>query len=160
MYAEVLKIFNKYGVQETLTPYWDRYLSKHLINEVYFGYSYVDRDNLYQFPDVQALEGKKIILYGAGKVGYNYYKQLSPYANIKIVDWVDKNFSTYHYMERKVNDLAGLKKSAYDLVLIAVSEKAVADKIKDELCSEGVDENKICWREPIKTMYWQYRQDL
>ena len=76
MYAEVLKIFNKYGVQETLAPYWDRYLSKHLINEVYFGYSYVDRDNLYQFPDVQALEGKKIILYGAGKVGYNYYKQL------------------------------------------------------------------------------------
>ena len=41
------------------------------------------------------LQKKKVILYGAGKVGADYYKQIKDCMNMELCGWVDKNYGKY-----------------------------------------------------------------
>ena len=93
-----------------------------------------------------------MVLYGAGQVGYDYYRQLMLMKNIKIVDWVDKNFKKYHYIERKINSIENLKYTEYDTILIAVQNEKLADQIINELASKGIERNRLHWSKPISLM--------
>lgn len=145
----LLDLFHKYEIYELIEPYVDTILSVRLLREL-IRMNFVI-PNL--FGHIDEIDGKKIIIYGAGKVGYNYYTQISRTANCDIVDWVDKNFAGYNYTERKVNPISNIKISDYDVIIIAVKYKDVADQIINELIGMGVDKNKLCWYEPIKLSY-------
>lgn len=104
---------------------------------------------VYQLPDVDKIRGN-IILYGAGKVGNDYYRQLAIYSEINIVAWVDKNAKEYQYDYCKISDISKCLSEQYDYVIIAVASKALSEEIKSELCSVGISESRIVWIEPIK----------
>ena len=142
-------LFHKYGVYELIEPYIDTILSVRLLRELI-------RMNFiipYLFGHVDEIYGKRIVIYGAGKVGYNYYIQLSKNVNCNIVDWVDKNFAGYNYIERKVNPINNIKNADYDLIIIAVKYKKLAEQIINDLITMGIDKNKLCWYEPIQSCY-------
>ncbi len=104
----------------------------------------------YFFPELEWLKGKKIVLYGAGMCGKGYYRQLSLYSQIKIVAWADKRAKEIQcdYMQIMTPDEIGTMD--YDLLLIAVEDKNVAEKIGQELVRSGLAEDKIFWKEPGK----------
>ena len=103
---------------------------------------------VWKFPQIEELFGKKIIIYGAGKVGNSYYTQISKYEQCDIVAWVDSNYENYHYDYYNVRGKDTIKTLQYDIVLIAVLSKKVSDDIKNELIRLGVEKEKLIWVDP------------
>ena len=104
--------------------------------------------NEYSCENLMRLMNKKIVLYGAGVVGRDYYDQICRYKNIFLVDWIDKKNEKITCCFREINGIDRLLQDDYDVVLIAVKEKKLADNIKKELIELGVDSAKILWLKP------------
>ncbi len=111
---------------------------------------------IYQFPSPEMLNGKKIILYGAGNVGRDYYKQLSIYENIDIVAWVDQAPDKYNYEFYDIKDLDVGFSQKYDFVLLAVLRENLAEAIRQEIVEQrDVPADSIIWKAPR-----QYKDEL
>ena len=102
----------------------------------------------YFFKETELLCKKKIMIYGAGIVGKDYLVQLSEHANFSIVGCVDRNYAAYSYKWLNVEPVSSLYNKSYDIILIAVKDERIAMEIKRELCTMGIDETLIIWREP------------
>lgn len=102
----------------------------------------------YNFPMMHKLMGKKIVIYGAGRVGQNYYTQISRYRACDIVAWADRDYACCHYEYCAVENPAVLKNILYDIVIIAVKDVRIKDAIQIQLESMGVEKDKILWGEP------------
>lgn len=104
----------------------------------------------YLFPDEKMILGKKVVIYGAGKVGYSYHKFLLHSELCKVVLWVDK----YSYRnETDVRPVESLSDVEYDLIIIAVRSADLALKIKSELCETNIPEGKIIWSAPKENWF-------
>ncbi len=101
-------------------------------------------NSLSMFPYVLVEKGSRIILYGAGNVGKDFYLQIHYSGYCDIVAWVDKEFDDYEPKApfAKVNDI---DKYEYDCIVIAISNSETANNVRLELIDKGVDETKIVW---------------
>ena len=90
-----------------------------------------------------------VVLYGAGRVGRDYYDQIIGTHLCKISGWVDLNYleiaSRYN---RKIVGINRLDDLQYDFIIIAVADANVAKNIKLMLTQLGVEEGKIIWEKP------------
>lgn len=106
----------------------------------------------YRIKDMEFLNHKKIVIYGAGNVGKDFYIQLCQNNQCEIVAWVDKEkHDIVNLIPIQNPDV--LKNIYYDLIIIAVKSKTVADEIKKELVYNNIcpQNSKIRWEEPICT---------
>lgn len=151
LYKCLMNLFGKYGVLETLREelgiyFKDTFLdflslaSKHMI---------IPR---YEFSDIDSIKGKKIVLYGAGRVGQGYYAHICKYDEIKVIAWADKNYERFHYDYREVISSDAIVDYDYDLLIIAVMKESLAETMKKELMQIGISESKIIWRKPSKIL--------
>ncbi len=103
----------------------------------------VMKEDYYLFPFEKVTQGADIVLYGAGKVGKQYRKQilLSKYCNITAV--VDSKYDWYQKQGEQVQPLTFLLKSQYDFVVIAIANKTILKTVKNDLLSMGVEHDKI-----------------
>ena len=101
----------------------------------------------YFLPDVQL--GNRVILYGAGNVGKDYYEQLKGKSDLKIVEWVDKFADNSSYKECSIVNLEKASFDSYDTVLIAVFDETKVSEIRKDLRQHGVLEDRIVWRKPM-----------
>lgn len=98
----------------------------------------------YRLPELEGLEGKKIILYGSGAVGRDYDKQLR-HSTYTVVGWVDKN---YEYMRKNgwpIISVEEMKDIQYDIILVAVKKIELYNEIKKELIKKGIAKELIIW---------------
>lgn len=102
----------------------------------------------YYFADTERLLGKRIVIYGAGIVGKDYYAQIRRYTDCCIVAWVDAHPEKYEYPHIKLFGVEEMDIIAYDILLIAVKDERVAKEISSSLRRQGVEEGKIFWSEP------------
>lgn len=102
--------------------------------------------------DMNGLEDKKIVLYGAGKAGCDYYRQLSN-AGIEVVCWVDKRYQELRKQGLNVCGIEEIGRAAFDLVLIAVSKSEQAQEIAEELERAQIAKEKMLWRMPRRVIY-------
>ena len=100
------------------------------------------------YEDANALKGKKVVLYGAGRVGQDFYMQLCRYQEIEIAAWIDSNWQKYHFEYARTAGPAELEKSEYDEVIVAVNAEGVAKEIIGVLTDYGVPVEKIVWKKP------------
>lgn len=62
--------------------------------------------------------------------------------------WVDKNWDKIHEkFHVKVSSPSELLKVKFDMLVIAVIGKNVAEEIRAELINVGIDESKIKWKD-------------
>ncbi len=104
--------------------------------------------NWYYYKKIEQLRNKKIIIYGAGRVGRDFYEQMSRYKDIEIVAWVDKNSDNISYDYNKVMPPEIINDFNYDYIVIAILKEEVAKVIRKKLLFDGVDENKIIYNKP------------
>ncbi len=104
----------------------------------------------FYYGNVEKLQGKSIVLYGAGRVGKDYYAQICKYQDCRIMAWTDREWKTIHLEYAEIIDPDVALKMEYDTVLIAIENEKTAKNIKDYLQEIGVDEAKIVWEEPMK----------
>ena len=93
-----------------------------------------------------------MVLYCAGKVGQDYFTQLSKYCEINIVAWADKHFENYKFDYREVVGAEKISNYDFDILLIAVLDESVADEIRCELVKSGIQEDKIVWKQPVQIL--------
>lgn len=102
----------------------------------------------YYYGDVERLEGKNIVIYGAGRVGRDYYAQISRYMDCRVAAWVDADPSGHQYPHIHVDEPDVLSTVDFDIVLIAVQSESVAGEICGQLIKRGIPQDKIHWSEP------------
>lgn len=96
------------------------------------------------------LLGKKIVLYGAGNVGRDFYRIHQMSHDVEIVLWVDKNWRMLQSEGLEVYSINQIGHVEYDYILIAVQGEREAEEIKKQLEENGIIGSKILWKEPIK----------
>lgn len=103
----------------------------------------------FYYPDAEGLQGKKVVIYGAGAVGRDYYAQMSRYPNVDIVAWVDayKEKDCYEFIQLTAIDK--LWKLNFDVLVLAMKDQKEACRIKKDLVEQFIDERKIIWKKPV-----------
>lgn len=101
----------------------------------------------YKYPQMKDLYGKRIVLYGAGRVGKDYYYEICKYQDCHIVSWVDRKKHQLEYAV--VENIESIQFRDYDIILIAVLNRGVADEIRKQLLAGKIDKEKIVWKEPV-----------
>lgn len=91
----------------------------------------------YRFANIEKLKGKKIAIYGAGTVGKEFYRQISQINQCEITAWVDKHKPGI-MNQVLIKKPEALKDTPYDVLILAVKNKSVADEIKEELMQNGI----------------------
>lgn len=103
---------------------------------------------IYQFPEAQIEKGTKLILYGAGDVGRDYFDFIKRGKDYEVVLWVDTNYERLKKEGLPVHAPQEIQESQYDYILISMTRKRVAKAISEELISRGIDKEKIIWYSP------------
>ena len=104
-----------------------------------------DRSYYYHFPTEYIQKQQRIILYGAGKVGTDYYNFLNESHYCHLIGWVDKEYQKLRKMGKDVSSLELVNEVQYDLILIAHANKKIVSMIMIDLQKMGVPKDKIIW---------------
>lgn len=148
LYHSLCKVFAKYGkydrVEKDLNVYMVQFcvlfLKQACKNAIYM--------EQYRFPELDLLKDKKIVLYGAGTVGENYYSYFKRTGWCNIVGWIDQSFSERNSVYATVEGADALDKMEYDLLIVGVKREELAKEIMQMLCARGIRKEKIVWRVP------------
>lgn len=90
----------------------------------------------YEFPFCELHKEDRVVLYGAGEVGQDYYQYIVNKGKCNLVLWVDKNAKMYQERGMDVEEAGKLKEVEFDKLLIAVKSQEAADKIRAEILNE------------------------
>ena len=101
----------------------------------------------YTFPFYNLPIGIKVILYGAGTIGLDYYRHIKEKKEYNLVLWVDKNWERYQDRFAYVASPDCIAQTEYDYIILAVSMK-YADEVRKELILKGIPKDKILWENP------------
>ena len=148
LYEHLMSVYAEYGMEKFIEPYLTIGLAKELW-PFCLAKSQAHIMKYSVIPLVDVLVGKRIILYGAGKVGYDYFLQIPYCRNCSVIAWVDKNYKRIHYPEGNVSAIESIYALEYDLILIAISKPTEAEQVRMSLINQGVDSNVIYWQKPI-----------
>lgn len=148
LYGAFVNLFKTYKIYDELKDVMENML-KYLVIDILKKSDAGLLVQKYKFPDVYKLQNKKVVIYGAGVVGVDYYADLSRYKNIEIVAWVDKKYKEKKYEYCEVSKIEKIKEIEYDYVVIANSDKNILRNIYEDLKSMGVLESKIMCTLPI-----------
>ncbi len=103
-----------------------------------YQYSRKFSDNPFPYKEIE--KGSRVILYGAGAVGEEWYKSLKKSCYCKVELWVDKNYMT---LEPEVENPEKIVNTEYDFILVAVEDDGVFKEIKEYLTGWGIGYNLI-----------------
>ncbi len=102
----------------------------------------------YYFDDINSLFEKKILIYGAGRVGTDYYYQLNE-SGVDVVAVADIKaellYFPYSCPVIKPDDIINTQ---YDIILIAIFDSSSVTNVKNQLRLMGIPDRKIIWSEP------------
>lgn len=157
-YKYLSNVFSDSKYKDIMMPqlegYFFRILNDMIVNDIginvgnYFRRQIYQKENMkYIFPIQCQIDLKNVIIYGAGVVGENYYRQFIG-NGIKVLAWVDKNYKKYKQMGYPVTEIKKIKSIDYNYIIIAVLKEEVAQNIRQELKSEGINEKKLIWIKP------------
>ena len=110
------------------------------------------------FPFQHIPKGQKIIIYGAGAVGREYYRQLETSGWCSHVHITDKyNITSFP----PTQSLDCIISEDYDVLLIALENHTVAEQVRKMLLDLGVLESKILWFSPnVDSLDESYRKPI
>ncbi|WP_024866217.1 glycosyltransferase family 2 protein [Butyrivibrio sp. FCS014] len=99
--------------------------------------------------NIKMMRGKKVVIYGAGKVGKDLFKQLAACEDINICMWIDRNFQKYSYGFHEVNSIDALTTMDYDVIMVAILDKKIYESIRSSLIEQfEISKDKIIWSNP------------
>lgn len=153
LYLSLEKEFKKSNYKDILLPKLDEWIWQMIQSApLFMGFdvSKLNKPIRYLNPYNNLLSGKRVILYGAGAVGKDYYKLYQKNGEVDLVLWVDKEWEFLKMNGFDVKPLECITEQKYDYVLIAIKDKIRAGKIISYLQQNGIEKDKILWKEPVK----------
>lgn len=144
----IQNLLKEYDTYDKLSSQIEQWLQMQIINNMLTIPKPCFCVQRYFYPDIMSLRGKRIVLYGAGTIGQDFYAQICKYQDCRLLAWADKNALNYKFEYAKVVGKEELKNYDYDILIIAVNNFKIAKQIKDELIKDGINEEKIRWIKP------------
>jgi len=90
-----------------------------------------------------SLDGKRVVIYGAGTYGQQMYNRLKTCKTLDLVGWVDQDYWEYRRCCMNVDPITSVTNMDFDFVIIAnLSDTSVA-KATRELADFGIPSSKI-----------------
>ena len=90
-------------------------------------------------------EGERVVIYGAGDIGREFYREARQEPFVKVLTLVDKNADALQDLPMPVAHLDILDCIDYDSILISIHDEYVAGEVKEMLMKRGVDKKRIKW---------------
>ena len=141
--------------KDILLPQLDKYLMDLLFKGMNY-YLGLDREVVipyYDFDKSVINKNAKVVLYGAGRVGQSYYKQVCADNLYRLEGWVDKNYLYYQKQGLNVLPIEALEGIECDYIILALKYREQAEEIKRELIEKyGVLTDKFIWLEPVSIL--------
>lgn len=139
-------VIEKHSERERLLPALCRYICQGMIydGDLPRCLGYLECREWY-YPYYGRLQGKRIILYGAGEVGKSFYRQIKRHKESIMVAWVDKEYEKYNVIEDTVFPVWEINHLEFDFIIIAVYNENTAEEITHELENMGVMRNQMLW---------------
>lgn len=103
-------------------------------------------------------EKSKIVLYGAGRLGKVYYRQIVSDSDhrLQLMGWVDRNYQSLEGYSQKISSPEELRNIEYDYVLLALTDREPAEEARKQIVEElGVEADKILWLKQYE-IFWEY----
>lgn len=97
--------------------------------------------------DKTKYEGKNVILYGAGDVGKDYYRQLKLIKGCNVIGVYDSNYTEVNFEYEKVKNPDSITNENADYIIVAVKSKRIADNIIAAIKHTGI-KSEIVWNKP------------
>lgn len=159
---DYFEILNKsYNFMKNLIPE-DKYvlrlqLDAWLIQQIFIGINEkIEIDKQFLLPNKKLIgmeeqiePNKRIVLYGAGKIGQPIYTWIKSLNKYDIVLWVDRNYEKYQAMGLNVYSTDMLRYKDFDYIVLAVRGKDFSDMIREEIIEKyNIDYHKILYFEP------------
>ena len=107
----------------------------------------------YYFPKDRIKLNSKCILYGYGRVGKGFYKEILETHCCVLVAVCDKRADQIKGLSVPTIPPEEISKYKMDYVFIAVERRKLAEEIKQEVIALGVKEDQIIWENPVSTRY-------
>ena len=98
----------------------------------------------YIFPFNEIEKGSRIVLYGAGLVGQEFYAQIQATNYCEITAWIDKDFAFYQSKGMSVKVPEKIEDIEFDVLIVAIANEDIADSVIKEF-SKGTD-RRILWK--------------
>lgn len=105
-------------------------------------FSTIIRQKQWKIPYDRLTQGCKLAIYGAGEAGKDIYWQITHNKYCDISLWVDKK-NRIRDSGIKVSPIDALKDGEYDYVLIAISNREIAEEVRQMLISWNIVPDKI-----------------
>ncbi|MCI8514947.1 MAG: glycosyltransferase family 2 protein [Lachnospiraceae bacterium] len=149
LYLSLEKVFEKHPQKVSLMRQLELFLISRIdLIPAYMWFSPDVQGGGYVFPFPDLKAGSRIVLYGAGRVGVCYYRQIFRQGRLQMVLWADKNWEKRREDSMPVSAPACVAACEYDYIVVAVKEKSTAEEIRRELVETGIPEKTILWRMP------------
>lgn len=97
----------------------------------------------WMFPYDKVNKNAEIILYGAGDVGIDYYRQIKYTGYCKVILWVDKKKCGSMIEGCNISSPDNISLETKVLILIAVEDEKIRNNIKEDMTSYGIENNRI-----------------
>nr|WP_297765411.1 hypothetical protein [uncultured Butyrivibrio sp.] len=99
------------------------------------------------FPFSKVPKGCRLVIYGAGEVGYDFYRQLKTSEYAEVALWVDRQYEWFRKLNLPVESPEMIKNVEYDFIVVTAEAESVYNSIHDDLVELGVSEEKILWND-------------
>lgn len=149
IYLYLDSLFSCHAASDVLRPQlqkWIVELSLYGLNEK-MGFLEEVKFPIYRIPYQDKLLGKKVVLYGAGKIGREYRRSLLS-SQISLVLWVDRSYEKLRQSGLLVDAPSDIQNCVFDYILVAIKEEDMARMIRKELEKMGIAPEKILWMRP------------
>ncbi len=146
LYESLTGYIKKCGVQINVKSQLDGFLLRGLCQQI----SAVTGNRIpkYKYPDISQLKDKRILLFGAGEVGQDYYMQITKYDTCVLAAWADTHYENYDFEYCRVISISEIRVQEYDLIVIAVLKEEIAGQIRKQLVKQGIRPEITIWKKP------------
>lgn len=103
------------------------------------------KEKIWRFPYEKIKKGSKVIIYGSGNIGKDYYNQLETTGFCNVILWVDKQFEQYRKACLKVETPDKIFGCDFDYLIIAIRNKEVQEEVRSYLLRNNLKEEKIIY---------------
>lgn len=109
--------------------------------------SFSTKIKIFEFPFSKVQKNSKVVLYGAGKVGQSYYRQIQRACYCYLRGIYDSALKG-QIGEFRIQAPEDLDGESFDFVVISVLEEAIAKNIIKILKDNKISDEKIIWVKP------------
>ena len=102
----------------------------------------------YRFPFHLFQRGDRVVIYGAGNVGREFYAQTVDSDYVQCAGVLDRRADALKLEDLPVKSPHVIRGMAYDVVLIAIEDEALAQSARKDLLALGVEDDRIVWDGP------------